>query len=492
LKLGLARKRAKVASFAFVAALQLALSLLTTSATAAENKEQLLEQQFARWAPMKIRLAKNKHIGFRKEGDKLQACISLSDLATPYVVTLGWFTRKKQSGVPETDLEQEFTDELGEAIPMPGFKLKKAGLDDADRHALMAFDTIADGDVLGSLGDLKNALKQAPSSPRLHNNLGVVLALSGKEGQALQEFNEAIKEKPDYAIAIANRGWLELSMSQPEAALKDGEDALKAASNLHAAERLIVRSFLRLNQPKDAMNMLDILRQGWAGDYQDQLLLGETQLANKEYAQAKETLTRLSLSHPHDLELELITAKAMEQAGDLDNAIKKAREATGNFPDSASAHLALGRYLEMNRDYKAALLQYERVLELKPSESLKASLYGPYLRTLVNLNELPEADKLSKKWAQENAERADCHFNRAWVLTRLNSEDRLTEAVSEYRKAIASDPKQTSVHYNLALLLHKLKRNEEARFELEHFVKSAPDDPDANQARQLLSKLSSR
>ncbi|NIT31128.1 MAG: tetratricopeptide repeat protein, partial [Armatimonadetes bacterium] len=51
---------------------------------------------------------------------------------------------------------------------------------------------------------LRNAIKQYPNDPYLHNHLGLALKKQGKLTEAALEYEKAIELKPDYFIAMNN------------------------------------------------------------------------------------------------------------------------------------------------------------------------------------------------------------------------------------------------------------------------------------------------
>jgi tetratricopeptide (TPR) repeat protein len=157
-------------------------------------------------------------------------------------------------------------------------------------------------------------------------------------------------------------------------------------------------------------------------------------------------------------------------------------------PDSPQSHIALAKYLEQNRDQQQAFLQYSRAVDLRPPETTMQKIFSPMLRILMSVNDKDDALKLAKKWAKEYNKLADCQYNYAWILSQCD-EKKLPEAVALYKQALQLDPKLTGAHYNMAILLVRLNQNEDAVAELKQFLKLAPDDADAAQAKKLLAKL---
>lgn len=213
------------------------------------------------------------------------------------------------------------------------------------------------------------------------------------------------------------------------------------------------------------------------------------QLKQKNYKGAETTYKALYLSGPYDPDVLLGIAFCERQLGDLDEAIKYARQASIAAPKSPETHIALGHYLEENRDLKAAYLQYSRALDLKPNDEQMTLIFVPTLRILLALDDMQVAVRLAHKWAHEFPENASCQYNNGWVLSQCGEEKKLPEAIASYETAVRLEPGLVGAHYNLALLHYKQGDNDAAVIELDQFIKLAPGDPDLKQAKALLAKL---
>ncbi len=182
-------------------------------------------------------------------------------------------------------------------------------------------------------------------------------------------------------------------------------------------------------------------------------------------------------------------AAAAAKCGDLDDALVWARKAEQYAPKYAEAHIELGHLQEANRNWKAAYLQYERALDLDHNK--RVTLETPMLRSLLEAKEYEKAEKLSLEMIKQFKKEPDCYYNRAWVLSRLPSQDGLLEAINDYRQVLALDPKREDARFNLALLLAKNEQKDAACLELKKFIANAPNDPDCEQAKKMLAKLQS-
>ena len=218
-------------------------------------------------------------------------------------------------------------------------------------------------------------------------------------------------------------------------------------------------------------------------------LLADANLALGDKDTAKSLYEKSALANPDSVETLLKLAKTQQESGNLDAAIKTARRAVEANSSDSRAHLYLGLYLESNHDYKAAQLQFEQVLDSKPIDSVRQAVCGPILRAWLAQDDMEDADKYSKKWVKEYPNDYTCHYNRAWFIARVKSDEARAEAISEYKKALELNPDLAQARYNLALLLINSGKNKPALLELKAFLKQSPEDSDASKARDLVKRL---
>lgn len=469
-------KTVAVASAAIIA-----FSASTDSASAAVSP---LVLEVSRCPAVMLRQQKDPRIKLKEEsaGKEQVVQMLLSAQGSAYTISLGWFTAARKGA------EIVCTDEMGQTLPLPGENATR--LDKACWHEIRGFDLISDGKPRAALKEFEEAVRQPAGNARLYNNLGACLAMLGQYDAARKQLDLACKMKPDLSIALANQAWLALDGGNCEEALAQSRKALQLDADLLAARQAAVQAQLKLKLYDGAFAVSEDTLKRWPGDWRAVLLSGDALAAKGDFRAARNRYQKVLLLLPNDADVLLKLASASAQLGDLDDALKRSRQAAVLAPESADGHLALGRYLEMNREERAAQVQLERTLELDPPLAVKEATFGPLLRVLATLNKLDEADKLSRKWAQAYANSASCHYNRAWVASQLKGTDRASEAIQEYRKALALDKSLVSAHYNLALLLVKQGQSNEACQELERFIKLAPLDPDLPNARKLLAQIS--
>ncbi|HEY9677626.1 MAG TPA: hypothetical protein V6C76_06435 [Drouetiella sp.] len=208
----------------------------------------------------------------------------------------------------------------------------------------------------------------------------------------------------------------------------------------------------------------------------------EAEFEKGHYQKACE-LYRLALAtHRTDVSVLLGAAKAYEAAGDLDEAIHRAREAATFERDNASAHFALGHYLDANRDTRAAFMQFAEVIDNKKADpALRKAAYGPLLRLGKVLTDWDKTLKYAKQGAREFKDDADSHYNYAWMLAQVPNRKEnefiklRSESVIEYRKSIELGEKRPQVHLGLASALADCGDFPSAKIELVRFLKLSPE-----------------
>lgn len=503
---------------------------LTPSVFAAEGED--LIKQVMSSPPVRFRMEGDHRISLGKailnNEETVHVYLTHSDKTVPYVMSLGWFVMVKSSNKQITEEKPKVKrsllnpmsfvkrppkeeepvapnpilsptiaasnlvciDEFGERLPAPMEKPGRSGFNSADWHALRGFDAMSQGEMKEALQETQVSVEEAPASARLHNNYGVALALSGKLQEAQKEIGLALKINPDYPAALTNRSWIAYCCKQYELSLADAKKACELDDGMLSARIAIARNLLAEGKIKEAKELVQNFKTKWGTELQILALAADVELEAQDYQNARQTLKKLALLNRGNAEILVKLAYVCQQLGDLDEAMRRAREATVLAPEDIASHITLGNLLEDNRDYKGAYLQYERAMELKPDSDTLRTLRGPYLRSLLHVGEYAKADQQSANWVKEDGNNAEVHYNRAWVLGQLPNKKE-PEAISEYIKALNIDPKMVSAYYNLALLYVNQGNRQLALSSLKRFVDSAPpNDPDVAQAKELFVKLS--
>ncbi|MCY2925790.1 MAG: tetratricopeptide repeat protein, partial [Planctomycetota bacterium] len=143
------------------------------------------------------------------------------------------------------------------------------------------------GRVDEAIAQFEQALKIKPEHAQAHYNLALALTQTGKGPEALAHFAQAVRINPDFTPALNNLAWL-LATSE-EASLRDGAQAVRLAE--HACQLDGRKSF----------GSLDTLAAAYAeaGRFADALAAAQEALAlakgANQPAAAADIQTRLAL-----------------------------------------------------------------------------------------------------------------------------------------------------------------------------------------------------
>jgi len=310
------------------------------------------------------------------------------------------------------------------------------------------------GEFDAAIEQLSASLDLMPHDLDTDNNLGVARMLKGEIDPAASIFRQVLRADPDHAdartnlaIALARKGQVDAAAGEFAAVLRSRPDHVGALRNLaklltrqnkadeairHYREALEVREDFALH-----VDLAALLAGRGKGDEAmrhtrraialaphvavTHLMLGQTLLAKKQYADAIEPL---------------------EQAVRLDDRL-------------AEAHRDLGIALQRTRRLGRATVHYAKAVALRPGDwaTRERLAYAMLLQ-----KKYLEAVEQYRKVLALAPRRAGAHNNLAVALSKL---ERLSEAVIHFAAAVKLEPNALR-HYNLATRLIRIGRDREA------------------------------
>lgn len=317
---------------------------------------------------------------------------------------------------------------------------EKASLSVADERRAsqyLAMALLQQGDSAGAVRIMTQLATRNARDTGIRRLLAQALALAGRDSEAAQELEEALALVPeDLEVLFA------LAASYATAGKAD------------AAEQL----FEELAQRRPAAQTYVLIGRTW----QD---AGDVERARAALRKAVVMDPKVRRAH---LYLGLISAK--EDLSSLDAAIREFEREVRLAPEDPAANLYLGLALMMTRQYAEALPHLEAATQWTPPI---ASAYHFLGRCLIELDRPAEA-AVALRRSLEIAERAkadtearrNIHYQLALALRKLGEAD---QAAREFAAAEALSG----------------RLSEEARLNLDRYLKDAPAEPTAA-GRQVL------
>jgi tetratricopeptide (TPR) repeat protein len=294
-------------------------------------------------------------------------------------------------------------------------------------------------------------IERNPGCWMAHNNLGLWHEGRGERGEAIAEYEEALRLNGDFAPIHNNLGgMLRRIPGRGDEALAQFTEALRL-------------------QPEfpEALNNLGV----WHEDH------GDTEQAVAEYDEA------LRLRPSYASARNNLGSVLAREPGRLDEAIAQFREALVLQPDFAEAHNNLANaLLNTPGRMEEAIAEYREALRLGPGSAEAHSNLADALRRMP--------DRLNEAVAEYGEAlrlRPDYAGARNNLGLALSSQGRMAEAVVQYEEALRLMPDHAEIRYNIALALLRIPgRSGEAAEQLEAFLTARPGN---ERARQLLARI---
>ncbi|MGO9526357.1 MAG: tetratricopeptide repeat protein [Verrucomicrobiia bacterium] len=251
-------------------------------------------------------------------------------------------------------------------------------------------------DYISDIAIWDDTVAKCPQNPRAHQNLGFALSQIGKFQEAIGQYEQALRIKPDYAeahrnlgVALSQIGKIQEAIGQYEQALRIKPDFAKAHNNLGVALSRI----------------------------------GKTQEAIGQYEQALRIEPDFADAH-HNLGI------AFAQTGKIAEAIAHDEQALRLKPDDAEAHYGLGIALSKAGSFAESIGQLEQALRIRPDYAEAHYNLG---LALVRLGRAQEAISHWEQAVRINPDFAEAHYNLGVALEKAG---RRPEAIEHYQQAL--------------------------------------------------------
>ena len=373
------------------------------------------------------------------------------------------------------------------AVLVAGFAAAAAPQpDDLATRTRAASRAMSEGRFDDAAGVYRDLLKGRPDDPRLLMNLGMALAMGGRESEALPPLQRAVERDPSLIPAHLFLGSSYLALGEPQKAIAPLERVVAARPGDVEQRRMLASAYVAVGRHVDAVTHLRR-----AAELAPTMPAAWYALGHAYNAVAQEAMGTFEADGPDAAWSELLVADALLADGRLTDAFTLYRQAIDRLPAMVSIHDSVARiYTATDHPDWAA------------TEKAKGALTPAACRRRTTLCEfragrhraalaaaLKGSDPESRYWRVRAAtELARDAFDRLQKLpdsrerrevraTMAMAERRYADAVSELEAALKFAPGDPALVDDLGTAHYSARNYERAVAVLSPLLKANPEDP---------------
>ena len=290
------------------------------------------------------------------------------------------------------------------------------------------------GDILGAIEAYEDGLALQPDRIEARSNLGAAFVRLGRYEQAIEQYGKALQLDPANATVAFN---LALALYKGARLPEAATELQRLVDHDRANQRatlLLADCLLQMGEDRRVIELLSPLEPALGQDRLFAYLLGTALVQQDDVARGQVLIDRLF------------------KGG-----------------DSAEGHLLLGAQHLRRQDFRAALPELQKAIEMNPHLPAAHAIYG---RALMASGDRQGAGAEFRRELDDNPN--DFESNLFLGLLRKD-DDRIDEAMDYLTRAARLRPRDARVLYGLGNVHVAAGRIDAARDVLESLVKEAPD-----------------
>ncbi|MCU0691777.1 MAG: tetratricopeptide repeat protein, partial [Polyangiaceae bacterium] len=399
---------------------------------------------------------------------------------------------------------------------LAGFYLRSGRAAEAEPYLKKAVETSGGVDAQLALADYYVGMKRPADAVAVLEKLGAdqrywalarariagIQHSEGKPKEALATVDEVVAKHPTMAAARVVRGRLFLADGRVDEALKDAQEAVRLDPKGAEAQYL-------LGTVQEARRDVDAAATAYAEVLKlnprastVQVRLAMLEMQRNALPAATQLAEQAATAQPGNLVAQLVLARSVLARGDVDRAAAITKALVEKAPESALVQNQAGMLALAKRDYAGARAAFEKALKLEPrlvepltalvaldleekkpaqarariEERLKKTPDASVVlalagRTWAITGDPVKAEELLKRAIDADASNFDAYSALAALYV---SGRRLDEAVAEFDKLAARQPKAIGPPTLAALVLQAQGKEAEARQRFERLVEANP------------------
>jgi tetratricopeptide (TPR) repeat protein len=361
--------------------------------------------------------------------------------------------------------------------PMP---LTSDEFDAAEEHLRLGIDFLLTNELDVAIDEFREAVHQKPDYADAYHNLGVALAKTGDLTGAITAWTEAERLDPEAlsltyslsALVSYNYGVSLVRDGRLPQAMQEWQAALRIQPHFPEVHYALGLGFLAKQNPAVAMAHFQSAL-SWAPDWvQAYAALGQAHYESHEYDLARAAWLKALALNPGEARTYANLGLLALQKGNYLESIEHSHQAVALQPDLVSAHFNLGVALLANGEEQASLEALEHALaldaRLTPARLLLGvawSRRGDWARAVHSWREALQQDPFGQDtfWL---------HYNLGIALTSMGH---FKDATKEFQWVIEQRPEWAQGWSQLGVTLMSERRWSEAVGALETAVQLEPN-----------------
>ncbi len=349
--------------------------------------------------------------------------------------------------------------------------------DYAPEESLRFVRTLLENDRFRPAEDvLLNALGESPNNLDLLRVLGDVYLRSEDWPRAIQV--EATLRRQDRPAAQQMADNLSLQIKSRREGRTQAmallEQLAEEGSVGGAAQLSLLQAKIRGGEADEALAIAHEIAKAHADNPRARIILGNTQIALRDYSGAELTLRSLVDDHPNFQQGWIHLLRSQSAQGRADDARKTVDEALSKNPDAPNLLWSKASFLENANDIDGAIEIYELLYERNSGASIVANNLASLLATYRDDEaSLERAFVIGRRL--RGTEVPPFQDTYGWILFRRGEHEEAVTYLEPAATALREDP---IVQYHLASAYAALGRNEDALSQFEKALEIAGgDDP---------------
>lgn len=334
-----------------------------------------------------------------------------------------------------------------------------------------------------AINTCQEALKIKPDLAVAYKIQGNALQMLGEISASIRSYEKALAIQPHYPEVNGNLGSLYAQQERLEKAVYYYQQAITQKPDFAGAYRNVAKIFTEMGDHKKASHCLEKAYElePEKATAEDHLKLGNTRLKQGQL-QAAMTCYRHALRLNPQLAVAYHGIGEIQRLqGDAVNALQSYRKATELAPKQPEFYHSLGQLLAQQEQTQEALEIYKKLLELNPNNALAYHQVGDIFKQQWQLK---EATAAYRKAIQLNPNSAPSYYSLGKVLAK---QEQWQEAASVLRQAMQLDGNADAEAYkSLADALVQAGETEEA---INCYQKATELDSNSAEAYQKLANL---